>query len=647
MTASTGPGAPGATGRSVPRPTGHPAAGPADVHADPVPGWDQRVPPAGGPRTGGTGAGRTDAGGAGPDPDGRWLTVVMDAAFLLLLCSSLARFVSRDRQDAPVGWTVALFVLVAVVYLGGRLLAPAPVPGGRPSGRHLAWLAVLVALWAVLLALAPSATWCAMPLFFTGLHTLPARLAVPLAAALTVLVVLSELRVADGALNPNLVIAPPALAAVAMAVLVHLRRQGARQRRLIDDLVRTRRDLAETERRAGVLAERQRLSAEIHDTLAQGLSSQQMLLQAADRVWEADPEAARGHVRDAAGIAARSLAEARRFVHDLAPAELAGRGLPDALRALAERESGPGLRVAFRQDGALGPRRHAAPGPRQDAGCEAAGGPLPERVEAALLRIAQGALANVREHAAATRAALTLTVIGDRLCLDVADNGRGFAPDAPRPHGAAPDRGHGLPAMRARARQLGGTLTVESAPGEGTVVSAAVPLATGAQGDARPDTRDESRARHRDGPRDDRTRADGTPDDRNRDHGTPDDRTRDDGTPDAGTPDAGARSAPPDGARAGTPHHAPDPERGTVQGPAQDTVQDAAPDPERDTTPDAQGTPPDPAQHTAPDDARNTVQDDARDTAQNDARSPAPDRSRAPVHDRDRDHVRFRHGAAS
>ncbi|WP_342673166.1 ATP-binding protein, partial [Streptomyces sparsogenes] len=88
---------------------------------------------------------------------------------------------------------------------------------------------------------------------------------------------------------------------------------------------------------------------------------------------------------------------------------------------------------------------------------------------------AQGALANVREHAGATTATLTLTHLGDQVVLDVADDGSGFhAPPAGAP--AARARGHGLPAMHARARQLGGTLTIESAPGEGTVLSAAMPL---------------------------------------------------------------------------------------------------------------------------------------------------------------------------
>ncbi|WP_406446420.1 sensor histidine kinase [Streptomyces sp. NBC_01613] len=389
------------------------------------------------------------------DPDERRLAAVVHGAFFLLLCSSFARFLTRDQGGARTGWVVALFTIFCLIYVLGHFVAPAPRPGSPPTARHLAWLATVSAVWVVLLVLAPSATWCAMPLLFAGLHALPPRLSVPLAAVLTGLVVVTEVRVADGTLNPNMVIAPPAVAAVAIAVLVRLQRQAARQRVLIDDLVRTRRDLAATERRAGVLAERQRLSTEIHDTLAQGLSSQQMLLQAAERVWETDPDAARAHLRKAAGITSRSLAEARRFVHDLAPADLAENSLPAALSALAERESGPGLAVEFRLDGTPGP--------------------LPERIEAALLRIAQGALANVREHSAATRAALTLTCLDDQISLDVADNGRGFEV-AELPTEPGRTRGHGLPAMRIRARQSGGTLILESTPGEGTVVTVTVPF---------------------------------------------------------------------------------------------------------------------------------------------------------------------------
>ncbi|MFD0143905.1 MULTISPECIES: sensor histidine kinase [unclassified Streptomyces] len=370
----------------------------------------------------------------------------MHLAFFLLLGASLARFLLRHPWEDRSPWIVALSGALAALYLLG------PVLGTRPTPRRIAWLVTVVAVWMLLVVLAPSFAWCAVPLFYTGMRTLPPRAALVLVTLLTVFVVTAQVQLSDDGFDPNLVVAPPAVAAIATAVFVHAQRQADRQRALIDDLIRTRRELAAIERREGTLAERQRLSMEIHDTLAQGLSSQQMLLQAAERTWDSDPSTARRHVRTAESIAERNLAEARRFVHDLAPADLAeGGGLEEALRMLAGREA-----AAFRVDGAPVA--------------------LPERAQSALLRIAQGALANVREHAGATSAALTLTYLDDQVVLDIADDGRGFDLSAARD--GAGVRGHGLPAMRARVRQLGGTLTVESTPGEGTVLSAAIPLPT-------------------------------------------------------------------------------------------------------------------------------------------------------------------------
>lgn len=400
-----------------------------------------------------------DAYGLG-EPHARRLTLLMHAAFFLLLAASLTRFLLRHPGEARAPWIIALSVALAALYVLG------PVLGSRPTPRNLVWLGALVTVWLVVVVLAPSFAWCAVPLFYIGLRILPPRAAFALVALLTVLVIAAQLRLAGG-FDPYLVLAPPAVAAVATAVFVHMRRQteyqralSEQQRELIDALLRTRRELAATERREGTLAERQRLAVEIHDTLAQGLSSQQMLLQAAERVWDADPETARRHVRTATTIAGRDLAEARRFVHDLAPADLAeGGGLEAALRALAARETAQ-AQGRFTVHCHVEGERHAA---------------LPDRLQSALLRIAQGALANVREHAHATEARLTLTHLDDRIVLDVADDGQGFSPAG---HTAATGgvRGHGLPAMRARLRQLGGTLTIESAPGEGTVLSAAVPL---------------------------------------------------------------------------------------------------------------------------------------------------------------------------
>ncbi|WP_432277472.1 sensor histidine kinase [Kitasatospora brasiliensis] len=407
---------------------------------------------------GATDHGSTDHDGA-DDPDAGRLAVLLDSAFLLLLAASLSRYLGHHSGSAQAPWVIGLSAALAVAQPAGSWLdhhrPPAP---GRPRR----WpSALVVLLWVVLVLLAPSFAWCAVPLIYTALRALPAKAAIPLVGALTLLVVIAEVRLPGGA-DATLVLLPPAVAGLATGVFLFMARQAARQRALIADLVRTRRELAATERREGTLAERGRLAMEIHDTLAQGLSSQQMLLQAAERTWDTHPATARAHVRTAAEVAARNLAEARRFVHDLAPAELSdGRTLDRALRALAERESAEsGLPVRFHLDGAPVP--------------------LPTAAQSALLRIAQGALANVREHAGASAAAITLSFLGDQAVLDIADDGRGFAPDPAGPGGGGVQggagRGYGLPAMRARLRQLGGSLTVESSPGEGTVVSAAIPM---------------------------------------------------------------------------------------------------------------------------------------------------------------------------
>ncbi|MBT2467391.1 sensor histidine kinase [Streptomyces sp. ISL-66] len=414
----------------------------------------------------------------------------MHTAFFLLLGASVARFLLRHPGEPRTPWIIALSLTLAALYVLGPAVGatsasttPGPTPGPGPGAarpRRFLWLGLVVAVWVVLVVLAPSFAWCAVPLFYTALRTLPPRAAVVLVALLTVFVVAAQLKLSGTTgggepFDPNLLLAPPAVAALATAVFIHMERQATAQRTLIDDLIRTRRELAATERREGTLAERQRLSMEIHDTLAQHLSSQQMLLQAADRTWDTDPATARAHVRTATDITARGLAEARRLVHDLAPPELAdGAGLPEALRALG---AGPDIEVRFHLEGT--PVR------------------LPDRAESALLRIAQGALANVREHSGARTAALTLSFLGDQVVLDIADDGHGFAQDpgpenstgssgtgsdtgssgtGPRHRSRTGNRGHGLPAMRARVRQLGGTLTVESTPGEGTVLSASIPL---------------------------------------------------------------------------------------------------------------------------------------------------------------------------
>ncbi|MFE3460002.1 sensor histidine kinase [Nocardiopsis aegyptia] len=376
------------------------------------------------------------------------LNAVMHTGFLLLLLASAARLLIRHDLDGSTVAALELAAVVALLYAAGLLLwhrAPRPVLVG--------WLAAVVVCWTALVWIAPSFSFAAIPLLFLALRLLPVPAAVAVAAVLAAATtaawaVLTDVR------DPTVFVVPAALAAMVVGTVTALRREGDRRRRTIDDLLRTRGALAESHRRTGVLEERERLAREIHDTVAQGLSSTGMLLRAADLSWDTDPERARALVRQAARSVHDNLAEARTFVQGEPPAPLMRATLSEALEELCRDLSAEtGIEAGLRHDG------------DPDG--------LPDPVGAALLRIAQGALANVREHSGATRVVVSLARIGDRATLDVRDDGVGFDPAAP---GATLGRGFGLGAARARVEELGGSLAVESAPGEGTGISVSIPL---------------------------------------------------------------------------------------------------------------------------------------------------------------------------
>ncbi|WP_394429192.1 sensor histidine kinase [Streptomyces sp. SGAir0957] len=373
----------------------------------------------------------------------------------LLMAGLLALVVVRGltgRSAEPVGAVVAVTVVLGAVYAAGALL---PVVRATRAGAAC-WLAALGAVWAALLVLSPDALWLAFPLYFLLLHLLPVRWGVPGVAGAAGAAIASYVG-HGGGLNPGAFIGPLLGAAVAVATVLGyqaLYRESERRRRLIEELVATRAELADAERAAGTLAERERLAREIHDTLAQGLSSIQLLLRAAQRALPAASPAA-GHVEQARATAQDNLAEARRLVRALTPPDLAHGSLAGALERLCA--TAPGVRARFGTSGT----------PLA----------LPTPYEVALLRIAQSALGNTVRHAGARRAEITLSFMETSVALDVVDDGDGFDPDltAPGPSPAA-DGGFGLPAMRARVRDLGGTFTVESAPGQGTAVAVTLPV---------------------------------------------------------------------------------------------------------------------------------------------------------------------------
>lgn len=373
----------------------------------------------------------------------RWLLVVL----IVLLVTSAARYIERHGFHAA-GAAVLTGALVLGLAYATRSLLP-----GR-TWWPTVWVIGMVLLWGVLTTVAPSFAWCAVPVAFAVLRVLPFSWAVATVVLMTVVLTVAWERISDG-FDPVQVAGPIGVALVTVLAYRSLDLESRARQNLVDQLVEAQAELADEQHRTGALAERTRLSREIHDSVGQGLSSINLLLQAAERAWDAQPEAARRHVSTAAATARDGLEEVRRVVRDLARADLATdpAALPEALRRAAD-EAGPaGLQVEVRVDGT----------------------PVlvPAAVATALVRTARGALANVREHAGAGRVALTLTYHVDEVVLDVRDDGRGFDPAQVRAIGT---RGRGLAGVRGRAEALGGRADIESAPGEGTTVSVRFPV---------------------------------------------------------------------------------------------------------------------------------------------------------------------------
>jgi len=372
----------------------------------------------------------------------RWLLVVL----LVLLATCAGRYVDRHGVGATGAGVLGGAAVLGAAYATRGLL------GGR-TWWPTVWACGMVVLWAALTTVAPSFAWCAVPVAFAVLRVLPFAWAVAIVVLMTVLLTLAWWRISDG-FEPVNVAGPIGVALVTVLAYRALDVESRARQEVVDQLVEAQAELAEEQYRTGALAERTRLSREIHDSVGQGLSSINLLLQAAAQSWETHPDAAREHVGTAAATARDGLEEVRRVVRDLAPTDLArdAAALPAALRAAAT-QAAPGMVVEVRVDGE----------PTV----------VPVEVATALVRTARGALANVREHADARRVALTLTYHLDEVVLDVRDDGRGFDPAQVL---ASDTRGRGLAGIRERAIGLGGHAEVESAPGDGTTVSVRFPV---------------------------------------------------------------------------------------------------------------------------------------------------------------------------
>lgn len=377
----------------------------------------------------------------------RYAVVALHAAFAAIAALAAAT-VLVDSGVSRAGKTsalIALAVLTAAYLLLGRVGLTAR------SERHTAgYLAVLVAALAViawadpgvlfLFFIAYPQVWFLVDQPRTGVVW---TLALVLAGTAGMLL---HLRVHGGGVITAL---GSQLIGVVFSLLFglwswRLIEQSRRQAELIGSLERAEAALAAAHHARGVLAERERVAREVHDTLAQGYTSIVLLARTAIAQLADRPELAAERLAMIEEVARANLQEARAVVAALAPPDLEDHTLQEALTRLADRfarETGIGVSVQVDVDP----------------------GTLRRVEEVVFVRAAQEALSNARRHAAAHRVVLRLEKRDGQIELLVEDDGVGFD---------ARDAGSGLTGLRRRVEQAGGSFEVQTSPGGGTRVVA-------------------------------------------------------------------------------------------------------------------------------------------------------------------------------
>lgn len=429
----------------------------------------------------------------------RALRIGLHLMFAFLLALGLVRaFVPPEGVGGPPVhhrlFVMFLVAVLALVYVLGtsreyrRYRSDTASSTGLPTSTGTAapkllvwgWLAVITLLWLILLVFSPAFVWVAFPLMFLYLYllgTVSGILAVLLLWCATWVLPWWDAVRATGPQLPELAsILGPGIGAV-LAVLVsaayrHLLEQALHHQRVAAALRAAQMDLAATEHRAGQLEERERLAREIHDTLAQGFSSILLLSRAAGQHQISD--STRQALDTIQDTASANLAEAREFVRHLATADPESNLATELEQLTARYETELAVRnqplsTRLRWEGEKSPTE------------------LTKTMRSAVLRTVQVALGNVAAHAEASQAVITVGIWQEELTVDIFDDGLGFTVPATfqpgftdQPNDGQGHTGYGLYGLQQRLTALRGTLTVESALGEGTVLAARIPLTSAA-----------------------------------------------------------------------------------------------------------------------------------------------------------------------
>lgn len=379
------------------------------------------------------------------------MDLAVDVGFAVLLVVCGVRYFSRHPLEGVGSVALILAIGTAASYAFAVIGRRSPDARRSVSGleavgsRQGAGLLVATGFWLPLTVLAPSFGWCGFALFFAVHRVIRGRLAVVISGAIVVAVSVGLFLMSNGD-DLGLVLGPFFGGLVLAYSYTALDRALDAQQVLIGELIDTREQLADSERVAGALAERERVAGELHDTVVQRTATALLMLESDDL----GPGRQSDAVRDARDTLREGLIETRQLLHGLAGPPARAESLTAALEA----------------------QSHAAGASFTLVGVDRA---VSDAVAHALQRVVQESLVNARKHAAASSIRVTLTFFDREIGVDVADDGVGFAPAAGASETTESSSGFGIRAMRWRVDTLGGALTVESHPGEGTVVSAIVP----------------------------------------------------------------------------------------------------------------------------------------------------------------------------
>jgi len=375
-----------------------------------------------------------------------WLGWVL----LLWFTVAVAAVVSNRPQVFDGRLDTALFVFAVFLLLCGGSLLFAP-PFERLSVRiRYAVAAATLGVWTALVLLDDRWTLTLFALYAIC-FSFGVRLGLPLAAYVS-MVWAAAMLLTDAPLWA--VVMPFGVFSVSSILAVTIQRiseLNIRKSELITELRATQRDLVDAERTKGVLAERTRMAAEIHDTLAQGFTSIVLLSRAGMRSGDATEA-----LKSIEETAQENLADARRLIEAIRPPELGAGSLPMALERQLDSVLPESMDRRFTVEGE----------PRSLNGA----------VEVTVLRAAQEALLNIRTHAKADRVDMVLRFTDRSVGLDICDDGVGFA------NGEVTDRGEltggqGLGLLRRRAESLSGHLEVGPAADRGSLISLTLPVA--------------------------------------------------------------------------------------------------------------------------------------------------------------------------